>query len=144
MTQYDALIIGGGHNGLVAAATLAKAGRKVILLEKRDILGGAAATEPLFPGFAVNTGAADAGLFSDEISKELHLKMHGLEYRQSPVALFAPQADGNTLTLWRDTTPAAAEIARFSQRDAERYPAFVAQVNQFGDILRQMLSLIHI
>lgn len=138
MTQYDALIIGGGHNGLVAAATLAKAGRKVILLEKRDILGGAAATEPLFPGFAINTGAADAGLFSDDIIKELHLKMHGLEFRQSSVALFAPQATGDALTLWHDPTKAAAEITRFSQHDAERYPAFVAQVNQFGDILRQM------
>lgn len=138
MTQYDTLIIGGGHNGLIAAATLAKAGRKVLLLEKREVLGGAAATEPLFPGFAINTGASDAGLFADEIIKELHLKMHGLEFRDSQVALFAPQPGGDALTLWRDTGKAAADIARFSQRDAERYPAFVAQVNQFGGLLRQM------
>lgn len=138
MTQYDALIIGGGHNGLVAAATLAKSGRKVLLLEKREVLGGAAATEPLFPGFAINTGAGDAGLLADEIVKELHLKMHGLEFRESQAAIFAPQLNGEALTLWRDTGKAAAEITRFSPRDAERYPAFVAQVNQFGGILRQM------
>lgn len=138
MTHYDALIIGGGHNGLVAAATLAKAGRKVILLEKREVLGGAAATEPLFPGYHINTGAGDAGLFAEEISKDLHLKMHGLEFRESQVALFAPQISGDALTLWRDPVKAAAEIAHFSQRDARRYPAFVEQVNQFGGILRQM------
>ena len=77
-SQYDAIVIGGGHNGLVTAASLAKAGRKVLLLEGRDVLGGAAATEEVFPGFKFDTGAHDAALFQDEIVESLSLKAHGL------------------------------------------------------------------
>ena len=71
MKQYDAIIIGAGHNGLVAAAYLGKAGKKVLVLEKRKTLGGAAATEEIFPGFKMNTGAHDAGLFSPEVVRDL-------------------------------------------------------------------------
>lgn len=137
--HYEAVIIGGGHNGLTTAAYLAKAGKKVLVLEKRDVLGGAAATEALWPGFRVNTGADDAGMFQDNIVKDLFLKMNGLEFRESPVTIFAPQPNGRALTLYHDIAKSQASITLFSQRDAARYPDFVAQVNQFTAVLRGML-----
>ena len=89
--SYDALIIGAGHNGLVAAATLAQSGKRVLVLERRNTLGGAAATEEIFPGFKFNTGAHDAGLFRPEIIAALQLEQHGLQLMKSHVAAFAPQ-----------------------------------------------------
>jgi phytoene dehydrogenase-like protein len=139
--HYDAIIIGAGHNGLVAAALLAQKGKKVLLLEKRAVLGGVGATEEIFPGFKVPTGAHDAGLFQDEIVKALFLKMQGLEFRESPVLIFAPQPYGRGLTLWRDVAKSAEEIVHFSRRDGERFPAYVAQVGQMSRILQQMMLL---
>jgi phytoene dehydrogenase-like protein len=137
--RYDIIIIGAGHNGLTAAAYLAKAGKKVLVLEKRPVIGGAAATEELWPGFHANTGAEDAGMFQDSIVKELFLKMNGLEFRESAVAIFAPQMNGSALTLYRDIAKSQDSIAQFSQRDAERFPDFVGQVNGFTAVLRDML-----
>jgi phytoene dehydrogenase-like protein len=137
--HYDIIIIGAGHNGLTAAAYLAKAGKRVLVLEKRPIIGGAAATEALWPGFRVNTGADDASMFQDTIIKDLFLKMAGLEFRSTPTALFAPNRNGRALTLFTDMQQTITEIARLSQRDAAQYPAFVAQVNQFTAVLRDML-----
>src|SRR5690606_1642185 len=116
--NYDAIIIGGGHNGLVAAATLAAAGKRVLVVERRPVLGGVAATEELFPGYRVNTGAADASLFQDEILQKLNLAGHGLTFRQNEALLFAPQPDGRALTIWRDEARTVAEIAQFSAADA--------------------------
>lgn len=141
MNNYDAIIIGAGHNGLVAAATLAAAGKRVLVVEKRDVLGGAAATEELFPGFRVDTGAIDAALFQDEISRKLGLAQFGLQFHESPALLFAPQPDGRALTIWRDEARTVAEIARFSERDAAQWPAFRAQVERFAGMLRGMLLL---
>lgn len=140
-TQYDAIIIGGGHNGLVTAAMLAKAGHQVLVLEQRQVLGGAAATEELFPGFKINTGAPEAGLFQDTIIRELFLRMYGLETRDSPAAIFAPQPDGTALTLWRDSARSAADIGRFSREDAARYPVFVEQVERMAQLVQEMLLL---
>ena len=137
----DAIIIGAGHNGLVTGSLLAKAGFKILVLEQRDILGGAAATEEVFPGFKINTGADDAGLFHDEIIDELNLADHGLSFHENEVAVFAPQPDGSALTLWRDAAKSTAEINHFSPHDAERYPAFVAEINQHAQALRGMLLL---
>jgi phytoene dehydrogenase-like protein len=139
--NYDTIIIGAGHNGLVTAALLAKAGFKTLVLEARDVLGGAAATEEVFPGFKINTGADDAGLFSDKIIAELNLAVHGLTFLQGDTAVFAPQPDGSALTLWCDEAKNTAEISHFSERDAGRYPAFVTEVNRFAAILRGMLLL---
>ena len=137
--QYDAVIIGSGHNGLVTAVTLANAGKKVLVLEQRPVLGGAAATEEIFPSFKVNTGAGEAGLFRDEIVKELFLKMQGLEFRQSPAAIFAPQPDGRALTIWQDEAKTTATIAQFSQKDAGNYAAFRQQINQMAGVLGEMM-----
>jgi phytoene dehydrogenase-like protein len=139
--QYEAIIIGAGHNGLVTAALLAKAGFKTLVLEQRDVLGGAAATEEVFPGFKINTGADDAGLFHDKIIEELNLAAHGLAFHENEVAVFAPQPDGSALTLWQDEARSVAEISRFSRRDAERYPDFAAEINQHAQALRGMLLL---
>ena len=137
----DAIVIGAGHNGLVTGSLLAKAEFKTVVLEQRDVLGGAAATEEVFPGFKINTGADDAGLFHDEIIEELNLAAHGLAFHENEVAVFAPQPDGTALTLWRDQAQSVAEIARFSPRDAERYPDFAAEINQHAQALRGMLLL---
>jgi phytoene dehydrogenase-like protein len=141
MNVYDAIIIGAGHNGLVTAAVLAQAGKKVLVLEQRAVLGGVAATESPFPGFQVNTGLDDAGMFQDEIAQKLFLKMYGLEFRESPVAIFAPQPDGRALTLWRDEAKNVAEIARFSPQDAERFPQFSRQVNDIAAVLQGMMLI---
>jgi phytoene dehydrogenase-like protein len=141
---YDAVIIGAGHNGLVTAALLAKAGFETLVLETRQVLGGAAATEEVFPGFQVNTGADDAGLFSDKIVAELDLAAHGLEFLKSDVAVFAPQLDGSALTLWCDEARSAAELGRLGgigRRDAKRYPDFAAMMNRMAEALRGMLLL---
>jgi len=138
---YDALIIGAGHNGLVTAAYLAKAGRRVLVLERRETLGGAAATEEVFSGFKFNTGAHDAGLFRQEIIDELNLQKHGLELIESPVAVFAPLTDGAALTLWRDQEKNVAEIAKFSKQDAEKFPAFLRLVGKLAEVLNSIMLL---
>ena len=139
--QYDIIVIGGGHNGLVAAATLAAAGKRVLVVEQRDTLGGAAATEEIFPGYRVDTGATDASLFQEEIIRKLDLARHGLSFHENPALVFAPQPDGRALTIWRDETRTMAEIARFSERDAARWPAFRRQVERMTGLLRGMLLL---
>ncbi len=136
--DYDTIIIGAGHNGLVSAALLAKAGYSVLVLERRDVLGGAAASEEPFPGYRFNTGADDASLFSDEIVRELFLKMHGLEFRESPAAVFAPQPDGSAFTLWQDEARTVRELEHLHKGDATRYAAFANEVNQMGQVLREM------
>jgi phytoene dehydrogenase-like protein len=138
--NYDALVIGAGHNGLVAAGYLARAGKKVLVVERRRVLGGAAATEEIFPGFRVNTGASDAGRFLLQIVRDLGLEEHGLRWLEGPALIFAPQPDGTGLTLWRDVRQAQEEIARFSPGDAQAYPAFLTQLGRFAGILQRTLA----
>ena len=133
--NYDAIIIGAGHNGLVTAAFLAKAGKKILVLEGREVLGGAAATEEIFPGFKFNTGAHDAGLFLPEIGKKLKLQRSGLEFIESPAAVCTLQPDGPALTLWRDIKKSQEEIAHFSKTDAVKFPQFCQHVERLTRVL---------
>lgn len=137
---YDAIIIGGGHNGLVAAAYLARAGCRVLVLERRSTLGGAAATEPIFPGYRVDTGAESAGLFCPEIFRELKLAQHGLQFIDSPATAFVPDRNA-PLTLWRDPQRTASELATLSPHDAAVLPRFVEQVERITGVLRRTLLL---
>jgi phytoene dehydrogenase-like protein len=113
-SRYDAIIIGAGHNGLVTAGYLAKAGYKVLVLEGREVLGGAATTEDIFPGYRADTGSSDAGGFLPQVGAELSLRKHGLRFVDTPVVAFAPQLDGQALTLWREPEKSIAEIEQFS------------------------------
>ncbi len=133
-SDYDVVVIGGGHNGLVTAAYLAGAGRRVLVVEARNILGGAAATEEIFPGYRIDTGASHVGLFRAEILRELGLREHGLEIIDSPMAALS-LTEGDVLRLWRDPEAARQEIERYSSTDAARYDDFLAWVEDQASIL---------
>lgn len=121
--SWDAIIIGGGHNGLACAAYLAKAGRKVLVLERRHVLGGAAVTEELYPGFKYSVCSYVVSLLRPNIIRELDLPSHGLEVLPLECS-FTPAYEGPGLCRWPDAERTRSEIARYSQKDADRYPEF--------------------
>jgi phytoene dehydrogenase-like protein len=135
----DVVVIGAGINGLVTASYLAKSGIKVAVVEKREVLGGAAATEDVFPGFRVNTGSADVGLFHPRIVSDLHLQNHGLQYIDNSVQVFLPQLDGNHLTLFRNREKSQLEIARFSAQDARKYRLFLETMRSMADVIEMLM-----
>src|SRR5258705_566188 len=115
-----ALVVGGGHNGLICAAYLARAGLAVTLLERRPIVGGACVTEELWPGYRVSRAAYVLSLFRPVIAEELELARHGLRLLPRVPASITPLADGRALVLGDDPRSDFAEIEQFSRRDAER------------------------
>jgi phytoene dehydrogenase-like protein len=139
--NYDAVIIGAGHNGLTTAAYLAKAGKKVLVLERRPVIGGIAATEEIIPGFKFSTCEHLAGSFSREIIADLGLQKHGLEILPLNPLLFAPSLDENSLVISPDLAKAAAEIGRHSKNDAGKYPAFCALLKKLSAYLLTLYSL---
>ena len=132
--NYDAIIIGAGHNGLVTAGYLAKAGRKVLVLERRTIVGGAAVTEEILPGFKVSSVADGKGYLSDAVRSDLKVDSH-VETIDSEAVAFCPQPDGSQLTIYRDTARTAEQIARFSRADAEAYPKFIELMQALAGIV---------
>lgn len=138
--NYDAIIIGAGHNGLVAAAYLAKAGVRSLVLERRAMPGGVAATTEIAPGYAVDVLLHDAGNFRPAIIRDLFLSMQGLELIPPDPVIFAPQPDGDHLTLWRDASRSAAEITRFSAHDAAQFAAYSAAMRRHAQFLELVLS----
>ena len=140
MTAHDVIVIGAGHNGLVAAATLAKAGHRVLVLEGRDAIGGAAVTEEIFPGFRVSTVADGGGYLSPRVRQELKVDAH-VETVDSDAVAFCPQPDGSQLTIWRDVARSAQEIARFSQADADAFPGFVELMARIADVLGALMEM---
>src|ERR1700732_1102134 len=121
--KFDAIIIGAGHNGWVTACYLARAGRKVLVLERRYVVGGACVTEETFPGYKVSTAAYVSSLFRPEIVRDLRLREYGFEVLARNPSSFTPLPDGRSLTLGPDPEGTRREIAKFSPRDAARYPA---------------------
>jgi phytoene dehydrogenase-like protein len=131
----DAIVIGAGHNGLVAAAYLARAGLRTVVLERRDLPGGALATAEIAPGYRVPTLAHTVGRLWTSVARDLRLPDKGLELIAPAVRVFAPQPDGRSLTLWADRDRTAQELRRTSTRDAQAYQAFDQKVRAMSSFL---------
>jgi len=138
MKEFEAVIIGAGHNGLVCAAYLAKAGVKVCLVERQPFIGGAAISRELWPGFKVSVASYWMSLLQPKIMLDLDLLSNGLEVIAVPPS-FQPFEDGRSLVFWPDEKRMREEIARFSARDAENYPKFVAHMNEIIPFIRRLL-----
>ena len=138
-SKWDAIVVGGGHNGLVCAAYLAKAGRKVLVLERRHVLGGAAVSEELHPGFTFSVCSYVVSLLRPWIIRELELARHGLELIPLDCS-FLPLPDGDSLARWGDPERTRREIARFSPRDAEVYPQFGQAMSALSRFARTLVD----
>jgi phytoene dehydrogenase-like protein len=121
--RWDSIIVGGGHNGLVCAAYLARAGRRVLVLERRHVLGGAAVTEEIHPGFRFSVCSYVVSLLRPDIIRDLELPKHGLEILPLECS-YSPAVDGPGLVRWPDGERTRSEIGRYSRRDADLYPEF--------------------
>src|SRR6266446_7458311 len=138
---YDAIIIGGGHNGLVTACYLAKARWKVLVLERRYIVGGACVTEETFPGFKVSTAAYVNSLFRPEITRDLKLRDYGFESLERNPSSFTPFADGRYLLMGPDDALNQREISKFSARDAEAYPKYNQMLERVAAVVEPTLLM---
>ncbi|MEE8386070.1 MAG: NAD(P)/FAD-dependent oxidoreductase [Dehalococcoidia bacterium] len=120
-SRYDAIIVGGGHNGLVTACYLAAGGARTLVLERRPMLGGACVTEEIFPGYKFSTASYVCSLLRPQIVQDLELGHHGFELLRYDPAIFVPLEDGRSLAIWQDPERTREEIKKFSSRDARRY-----------------------
>src|ERR1044072_6276904 len=141
MAKYDIIIIGGGHNGLVAACYLAKAGLKILVLERREIVGGAAVTEEIHPGFRCSTLAHSAAPFFPQIVKDLRLSQHGLEIIAPETRVLALTPGGNSVSIYNDPARTASELETLSTKDARAYPEFERSFARIGKVLAPLLTM---
>lgn len=137
-SRFDALIIGAGHNGLVAAFDLARAGLKPLVLERRAVAGGCAVTEAFWPGFRNSTASYTVSLLQPDIIADMQLARRGYRVIERPVANFLPLEDGRALTLGGGLDRTRAEFARFSPRDADRLPDCLRRLETVADLLRRL------
>ncbi|HYS99712.1 MAG TPA: NAD(P)/FAD-dependent oxidoreductase [Thermoplasmata archaeon] len=137
--ERDVVVIGAGHNGLVAANYLAKAGLRVLVVERADRVGGACVTDEIAPGFKVSAAAYVTGLFRPQIIEDLELKKFGLGQVAFDPQAFCPFPDGRALRLWYDGEKTAAEIAKFSKKDAKAYAAYEAMWSEVQELTEPMM-----
>src|SRR2546427_11597943 len=138
-STYDTIVVGGGHTGLVCAAHLARAGRRVLVLERRELVGGASVTEEVWPGFRVSTAAYVVSLLQPKIVRELELERFGYHVLPLDPAYFLPFPDGRSILLWDDPRRAAQEIGRISPRDAEAYLEYDRAMAELVRVVRPLL-----
>jgi len=137
--QFDVIIIGAGHNGLVAAGYLARAGKKVLVVERRDRVGGACTLEEPFPGFTMSPCAYVVSLLRPEIIRDLELHRYGFDAYVKDPQMFVPFLDGNYLFFRAGTEKTVENIRRFSSYDAQAYPKFLAFFDRASEILKPIL-----
>jgi phytoene dehydrogenase-like protein len=137
--QCDVLIIGGGHNGLVAAGYLARAGLQVTVLERRTVLGGACVTEQPWPGYQVSTLSYLCSLLQPRIIEELELKRFGYHIYPKDPSFFTAFPDGRHIFFWQDMKKTVAEIAKFSRRDADYYPRYEEELAHLAEWVESLL-----
>ena len=138
--NYDAVIIGGGHNGLVCSFYLAKAGLKVKVLERRNIVGGAAVTEEFHPGFRNSTASYTVSLLNPEVIKDMRLKENGLEIVKRPISNFLPIDDNNFLKVGGSIEKTQMQFRKFSNHDAEILPEYYRRIENVADVLRDLTT----
>jgi phytoene dehydrogenase-like protein len=136
MPKRTAVIIGGGHNGLVCAFYLARAGLAVTVCERRGVVGGAAVTEEFHPGFRNSVASYTVSLLHERVIADMGLHARGLRIIERPIANFLPTEDGRYLKMGGGLARSQAEVAKFSARDAEKLPAYYAMLDDIGDVLR--------
>ena len=137
--RYDAIIAGGGHNGLVTSAYLGKAGLRVLVLEARDLVGGCAVTEEIWPGYRVSTASYLASLMQEKVVRDLDLERFGYRVDAKDPAFFSPFPDGRHLFMWQDRARTLREIAKFSQHDAAAYPRYEAYLERLAMVAESLL-----
>jgi len=138
--SWDAIVIGAGHNGLVAAGLLARAGKRVLVLERRSKIGGAASTDEIHPGFRVPTLSHTLGPLRPGLLRDLDLQAHGLTLLESEARLVALQPEGRALVLWGDAARTAEGLKAFSARDAARYGEFQRSLRAVTGLLAETLD----
>jgi phytoene dehydrogenase-like protein len=139
VSRYDAVIIGAGHNGLACACYLAAGGLKVCVLERRNLVGGAAVTEEFHPGFRNSTASYTVSLLHPKVIRDLRLAEHGLRIVERPFSNFLPLDDGRFIKVGGGLEATQQEVARFSTRDAQQLPAYYERLERVANVLRGLL-----
>src|SRR3954470_17518714 len=139
--KQKVIIVGGGHNGLVTAFYLAKAGFKPLVLEARSIVGGCATTEEIAPGFRCSTLSPSAAPLREDVVRDMQLERHGLKMVRSDLRVFSPAPDGRSLSIYDDAEKSAQSIAKLSKKDAEKFKEFQKVLARMGSVLSGVMSM---